>query len=84
MNKGEKNWTDRLFLFCPKTAAERLWLLVQDLLEKEIPREYRHLTLQFLRCLVQGQYSKLSAIMRVKFFMVVKNHEVPEDIGPRY
>ncbi|XP_048507911.1 tuberin isoform X2 [Athalia rosae] len=68
-----------------ETAAERLWLLVQDLLtkDKEVPREYRHLALQFLRCLVQGQYGKLSPIMRVKFFMVVKNHEVPEDIGPR-
>lgn len=68
-----------------ETAAERLWLLVQDLLDKDkdIPREHRHLTLNFLRCLVQGQYAKLSAIMRVKFFMVVKNHEIPEDIGPR-
>ncbi|CAL7948460.1 unnamed protein product [Xylocopa violacea] len=65
-------------------AAERLWYLVQDLLEKDVSREHRHVTLNFLRCLVQGQYSKLSSLMRVKFFMVVKEHNIPEDIGPRY
>ncbi|XP_076652775.1 TSC complex subunit tuberin isoform X1 [Halictus rubicundus] len=65
------------------TAAERLWYLVQDLLGKDVPREHRHVTLNFLRCLVQGQYSKLSSLMRVKFFMVVKEHNIPEDIGPR-
>ncbi|XP_032669228.1 tuberin [Odontomachus brunneus] len=70
-----QQWEDR--------AAERLWNLVQDLLGKDVPREHRHLTLNFLRCLVQGQYSKLSSLMRVKFFMVVKEYDVPEDIGPR-
>ncbi|KAK2584988.1 hypothetical protein KPH14_008518 [Odynerus spinipes] len=70
-----QQWEDR--------AAERLWNLVQDLLGKDIPREHRHITLNFLRCLVQGQYSKLSSLMRVKFFMVVKDHNIPEDIGPR-
>lgn len=64
-------------------AAERLWYLVKDLLEKDVPREHRHVTFNFLRCLVQGQYSKLSSLMRVKFFMVVKEHNIPEDIGPR-
>lgn len=72
-----------IFIFYQK-AAERLWYLVKDLLEKDIPREHRHVTLNFLRCLVQGQYSKLSSLMRVKFFMVVKEHNIPEDIGPRY
>ncbi|KAM0730676.1 Tuberin [Formica fusca] len=70
-----QQWEDR--------AAERLWSLVQDLLAKDVPREYRHLTLNFLKCLVQGQYSKLSSLMRVKFFMVVKEYDIPEDIGPR-
>ncbi|KAF7385574.1 hypothetical protein HZH68_014004 [Vespula germanica] len=70
-----QQWEDR--------AAERLWNLVQDLLGKDIPREHRHVTLNFLKCLVQGQYSKLSSLMRVKFFMVVKDHNIPEDIGPR-
>ncbi|XP_029054023.2 tuberin isoform X1 [Osmia bicornis bicornis] len=64
-------------------AAERLWYLVQDLLDKDVPREHRHVTLNFLRCLVQGQYSKLSSLMRIKFFMVIKEHNIPEDIGPR-
>ncbi|KAG7209739.1 hypothetical protein KM043_011368 [Ampulex compressa] len=70
-----QQWEDR--------AAERLWNLVQDLLGKDVPREHRHVTLNFLRCLVQGQYTKLSSLMRVKFFMVVKDHDFPEDIGPR-
>ncbi|XP_017881114.1 tuberin isoform X2 [Ceratina calcarata] len=70
-----QQWEDR--------AAERLWYLVQDLLDKDVPREHRHVTLNFLRCLVQGQYSKLSSLMRVKFFMVVKEHNILEDIGPR-
>lgn len=61
-----------------------MWNLVQDLLGKDVPREHRHLTLNFLKCLVQGQYSKLSSLMRVKFFMVVKEYDIPEDIGPRY
>ncbi|XP_077266415.1 TSC complex subunit tuberin isoform X2 [Temnothorax americanus] len=70
-----QQWEDR--------AAERLWNLVQDLLGKDVPREHRHLTLNFLKCLVQGQYSKLSSLMRVKFFTVVKEYDIPEDIGPR-
>ena len=61
---------------------ERLWNLVQDLLSKDVAKDHRHVTLNFLRCLVQGQYGKLS-LMRVKFFMVVKDHNIPEDIGPR-
>ncbi|XP_015588565.1 tuberin [Cephus cinctus] len=68
-------WEDR--------APERLWNLVQDLLGKDVPKEHRHVTLNFLRCLVQGQYTKLSSLMRVKFFNVVKDHEIPEDVGPR-
>ncbi|KAK0095925.1 hypothetical protein PV326_007052 [Microctonus aethiopoides] len=68
---------------CENNAAERLWNLVQDLLNKNVAKEYRHIVLNFLCCLVQGQYSKLSPLMRVKFFLVVKEHEIPEDIGPR-
>ncbi|OXU24396.1 hypothetical protein TSAR_012885 [Trichomalopsis sarcophagae] len=64
-------------------AAERLWFLVQDLLAPEIPREHRHITLNFLKCLIQGQYSRLSSLMRVKFFNVIKEHDIPEDIGLR-
>ncbi|XP_011497969.1 PREDICTED: tuberin [Ceratosolen solmsi marchali] len=64
-------------------AAERLWYLVQDLLGQDVPREHRHITLNFLKCLVQGQYSRLSSLMRVKFFNVVKEHDIPEDTGLR-
>ncbi|XP_043279652.1 tuberin isoform X2 [Venturia canescens] len=64
-------------------TVERMWNLVQDLLGKDIAKEHRHVTLNFLRCLVQGQYSKLSSLMRVKFFMVVRDHEIGDDIGPR-
>ncbi|KOX80745.1 Tuberin [Melipona quadrifasciata] len=83
-DKDNKTLHDKLKQFFRiNKAAERLWYLVQDLLEKDVPREHRHVTLNFLRCLVQGQYSKLSSLMRVKFFMVVKEHNIPEDIGPR-
>ncbi|XP_066593113.1 tuberin [Prorops nasuta] len=61
-------------------AAEKLWNLIQDLLTKDIIREYRQITLNFLKCVIQGQYSKLSSIMRVKFFTFVKEHDIPEDI----
>jgi tuberous sclerosis protein 2 len=57
--------------------------LVQDLLGQDVPREHRHITLNFLKCLVQGQYSRLSSLMRVKFFNVVKEHDIPDDIGLR-
>ncbi|XP_008551643.1 tuberin [Microplitis demolitor] len=69
------HWEDR--------AAEKFWNLVKDLLNKDVPKEHRHTVLTFLSCLVQGQYSRLSSLMRVKFFKVVQDHEIPEDIGPR-
>ncbi|XP_015113598.1 tuberin [Diachasma alloeum] len=70
-----QQWEDR--------APERLWSLVEDLLNKDVPREHRHIALNFLCCLVQGQYTKLSSLMRVKFFKVVKDHDIIEDISPR-
>ncbi|KAK7793760.1 hypothetical protein R5R35_000957 [Gryllus longicercus] len=63
-------------------AIERLWNCLQDLLQRDVQKEYRHLAFSFFRCLVQGQYEKLG-LMRVHFFRVIKEHDLPEDIGPR-
>ncbi|XP_014220709.1 tuberin [Trichogramma pretiosum] len=64
-------------------AAEKLWFLVQDLIRPDVPKEQRQTVLHFLRCLVQGQYSRLSPLMRVKFFNVIKEHSIPEDVELR-
>ncbi|XP_034935459.1 tuberin [Chelonus insularis] len=66
------NWEEK--------AAEKLWNLVKDLLSKDTPKEHRHTVFNFLCCLVEGQYSRLSSLIRVKFFLIVKDHEIPEDI----
>ncbi|KAJ8682291.1 hypothetical protein QAD02_018083 [Eretmocerus hayati] len=66
-----------------ENAAEKLWYLVHDLLGPDIPKEHRHITLHFLKCLIQGQFSRISPIMRLKFFNFVKDHEIPEDMGLR-
>lgn len=53
------------------------------MLQREVPKEHRHLAFYFFRCLVQGQYDKLG-LMRVHFFRVIKTHDVAEDVAPRY
>ncbi|XP_067006155.2 tuberin isoform X2 [Anabrus simplex] len=63
-------------------AIEKLWICLQDLFHRDIPKEHRHLAFSFFRCLIQGQYEKLG-LMRVHFFRLVKEHDVPEDVGPR-
>lgn len=60
-----------------------MWHLVKDLLAEDVAREHRHIILYFLRCLVQGQYTKISSLMRVKFFTIVKDYKFHEDVGPR-
>ena len=57
---------------------------MHDLTDKDVPKEHRHITLNFLKNLITGQYSRLSAIMRVKFFNFIKEHDIPEDISFRY
>ncbi|KAH0546382.1 tuberin [Cotesia glomerata] len=64
-------------------ATEKFWSLVKDLLIKDVSKEHRHIVLNFLSSLVQGQYSRMSSLMRVQFFKVVQEHDIPEDIGPR-
>jgi hypothetical protein len=71
-----------LFLYL-QNSIEKLWACLQDLLQREVPKEHRHLVFYFFRCLVQGQYDKLG-LMRVHFFRVIKTHDVPEDVAPRY
>lgn len=64
-------------------AIEKLWGCLQDLLLRDVSKEHRHLAFSFFRCLVQGQYEKLG-LMRAQFFRVIKNHDVPEDVVPRF
>ncbi|XP_049853714.1 tuberin isoform X1 [Schistocerca gregaria] len=64
-------------------AIEKLWLDVKDLLSQDIPKEHRHATFYFIRSLVQGQYDKLG-MMRVHFFRIVKEHNIPEDTVVRF
>jgi hypothetical protein len=63
-------------------AIEKLWCLVQDLLQEEVSREHRHAVFYFLCCLAQGQAEKLG-IMRAQFFRLISAHTLAEDIGPR-
>ncbi|KAJ4432765.1 hypothetical protein ANN_21404 [Periplaneta americana] len=64
-------------------AIEKLWGCLQDLLHPDVPKEHRHQAFFFFRCLVQGQFDKLG-LMRAHFFRVVKTHDVPEDVVPRF
>ncbi|XP_014260624.1 tuberin [Cimex lectularius] len=63
-------------------AAERLWALLKDLLAENVSRENRHLVFNFFRSLVQGQNERIG-LMRAEFFKLIKNHNIPEDIGQR-
>lgn len=64
-------------------SIEKLWACLQDLLHREVLKEHRHLAFYFFRCLVQGQYDKLG-LMRVHFFRIIKTHDIPEDVAPRF
>ncbi|XP_046387021.1 tuberin [Ischnura elegans] len=63
-------------------SIERLWILLQDLLKRDVSKEHRHIAFGFFRCLVQGQYEKLG-MMRAQFFRIIKTHDIPEDANPR-
>ncbi|XP_071440421.1 tuberin-like [Hetaerina americana] len=63
-------------------SIERLWILLGDLLQKNVAKEHRHIAFAFFRCLVQGQYEKLG-MMRAQFFRIIKTHDIPEDANPR-
>ncbi|PSN43169.1 hypothetical protein C0J52_09893 [Blattella germanica] len=64
-------------------AIEKLWACLQDLLQREVSKDHRHLAFSFFRCLVQGQYDKLG-LMRAHFFRVIKTHDIHEDVAPRF
>jgi tuberous sclerosis protein 2 len=55
---------------------------VQDLLDRSQPADVRQAVLQFMQCLVQGQYSELG-VMRAHFFQVIQSHQVEEDSQQR-
>lgn len=49
----------------------KLWNLTKDIIVDNKSVEYRHITLNFYRKLIQGQYENL-APMREHFFLVIK------------
>lgn len=57
---------------------EKLWELTKDLIAKNKPIEQRHITLNFYKQLIQGQFESLT-LMRRHFFQVILTHEVQED-----
>ncbi|KAJ9583770.1 hypothetical protein L9F63_021894, partial [Diploptera punctata] len=64
-----------------ENAIEKLWGCLQDLLQRDVAKEHRHLAYSFFRCLVQGQYEKLG-LMRAQIFRIIKTYDVPEDVIP--
>ena len=63
-------------------AVQSIWRAVQDLLDRSQPADVRQAVLQFMQCLVQGQYSELG-VMRAHFFRVIQSHQVEEDSQQR-
>ncbi|XP_014675180.1 PREDICTED: tuberin-like [Priapulus caudatus] len=66
-----------------ENAIEVLWLTVADLLYAQSPQDSRSLSMRFLQCLIVGQYEELG-IMRAYFFKVIQDHDVAEDVVPRF
>jgi tuberous sclerosis protein 2 len=63
-------------------AVQAIWQAVRDLLGPGQPPETRQAVLQFLRALVQGQFSELG-VMRAHFFRMVCSHQPEEDTQQR-
>lgn len=55
---------------------------ITDLLKPEVPKESRCVAFQFMRCIIRGQYDQIT-FMRRKFFLVIRNHDILEDLVQR-
>jgi len=66
-------------------TIEKIWSLVQDLLRHGDPsgKEGRHVVLALLTSLCSSQVEK-SGALRAKFFVVIRGHNILEDILPRF
>ncbi|XP_055905756.1 tuberin [Eupeodes corollae] len=65
-----------------ESSVTKLWDLTKDLIVDNKSTEHRQTTLTFYKILIQTQYRKLT-LMREHFFLVIQNHEVPEDLKHR-
>ncbi|XP_054732687.1 tuberin [Anastrepha obliqua] len=65
-----------------EASISELWTLTKDLIIPNKPAECRQIALTFYRKLIQSQYKNLN-LLRQHFFLVIQNHEVPEDLKHR-
>lgn len=65
-----------------ETAIVKLWDTTKDLLVPTKSTECRQTALTFYKRLIYTQYKNLT-YMREQFFLVIQNHEVPEDLKHR-
>ncbi|XP_055692341.1 tuberin isoform X2 [Lutzomyia longipalpis] len=63
-------------------SLQKLWHLTNDLIVASRPPELRQTAFTFYRKLITTQFPNLN-LMREKFFRVIQNHSVAEDIGHR-
>lgn len=66
-------------LYCKQTSITKLWHLTNDLIVPNKPAETRQIALTFYKRLIHTQFKNLT-LMREKFFLVIQNHETPEDL----
>lgn len=65
--------------YCIQTSITKLWHLTNDLIVPNKPAETRQIALTFYKRLIHTQFKNLT-LMREKFFLVIQNHETPEDL----
>lgn len=65
--------------YCKQTSITKLWHLTNDLIVPNKPAETRQIALTFYKRLIHTQFKNLT-LMREKFFLVIQNHETPEDL----
>ncbi|XP_030373019.1 tuberin [Scaptodrosophila lebanonensis] len=62
-----------------ESSITKLWQLTNDLIVPNKPADTRQIALSFYKRLIFTQYKNLT-LMREKFFLVIQNHEVREDL----
>ncbi|XP_053386314.1 tuberin-like isoform X2 [Mercenaria mercenaria] len=65
-----------------ENAIEAVWCSIQDLFLPQTVSEKRHVALQFLVCLLEGQYNNLG-MLRSHFFHVIESLTLLENIEER-
>uniref|UniRef100_A0A8D8YNL1 Tuberin n=5 Tax=Cacopsylla melanoneura TaxID=428564 RepID=A0A8D8YNL1_9HEMI len=71
-----------LYSHLEEIAIVKIYDHIVDLLRPEVPKEFRCVTFQFMRCIVQGQYETI-VFMRRKIFLLIQTHNIVEDLVQR-